>query len=294
VRQRLLNHAKANNRPFQELLQYYAMERFLYRLAQSPYAGQFVLKGALLFTVWGAPASRPTKDIDFLGRMKNSVEAVTSVIRAVCNQAVEADGLVFDAVSVAGRVIKEDADYEGVRVTFPVALQNARVAMQLDVGFGDVMVPAAALTNYPTILDFAAPRLYGYRRETVVAEKFEALVKLGQLNSRLKDFYDLWLLSRHFDFDGPVLAKAIANTFAHRGTPVTQQPFALTPTFTEDAAKRTQWQGFRKKSRLENATEELRDVVEALGNFLAPLAVALEQALPFEQVWKAPGSWQAH
>ncbi len=293
VRQRLLNHAKASNRPFQELLQYYAMERFLFRLAQSPHAGQFVLKGALLFTVWGAPASRPTKDIDFLGRMNNSVEAVTAAIRTVCNQAVEPDGLVFDAASIAGRVIKEDADYEGVRVTLVATLQNARVAMQLDIGFGDVMVPAATLTNYPTILDFAAPRLYGYCRETVVAEKFEAMVKLGQLTSRLKDFYDLWLLSRQFGFDGPLLAQAVTKTFANRGTPIAQQPVALTPTFTEDAAKRSQWQGFRRKSRLEKAPEELRDVVEALGGFLLPLAVALERSLPFDQVWKAPGPWQA-
>lgn len=125
-----------------------------------------------------------------------------------------------------------------------------------------------------------------------MAEKFEAMVKLGQLNNRVKDFYDLWLLSRQFDFDGPLLAQAITKTFANRGTPIAQQPVALTPMFTEDAAKRSQWQGFRKKSRLEDAPEELRDVGEALGVFLLPLAVTLERSLPFEQVWKAPGPWQ--
>jgi hypothetical protein len=136
VRQRLLNLARATNRPFQELFQYFAMERFLYRLSLSPHASRFILKGALMFTVWRAPASRPTKDIDLLGHMANTLDAVVPAIRDVCNQAVEPDGLDFHADSVAGTIIKEEADYSGIRVTFRVTLQNARVAMQIDVGFG--------------------------------------------------------------------------------------------------------------------------------------------------------------
>ena len=202
VRQRLTNKARETDRPFQEVLQYFAMERFLYRLSRSRHADRFVLKGALMFTAWGAPASRPTKDIDLLARTDNAVEAVTAVMAEVCGQTVDADGLEFDVGSVAGEAIKEDADYPGVRVTFLVTLQNARVSMQIDVGFGDVVTPAATMTDYPVLLDFAAPHLLGYPRETVVAEKFEAMTKLGLLNSRMKDFYDLWLLARQFDFDG--------------------------------------------------------------------------------------------
>ncbi len=191
VRQRLTYKAKETNRPFQELLQYFAMERFLYRLAQSPHAGKFILKGALMFTAWGGPQSRPTKDIDLLARLENAVEAVAALMREVCSRAVEPDGLVFDVESVAGEAIKEDADYSGVRVTFLVTLQNARVSMQIDIDFGDVVTPAATMITYPVLLDFATLELMGYPRETVVSEKFEAMTKLGLLNSRIKDFYDL-------------------------------------------------------------------------------------------------------
>lgn len=210
VRQRLQNVAKKTNRPFQEVLEYFAMERFLYRLASSKHASRFVLKGALMFRVWNAPASRPTRDIDLLGRMDSKVTAVVPVFKDVCNQLVEPDGLIFDTDSVVGQAIKEDADYAGVRVTFLATLQNSRIAMQIDIGFGDVLTPAAVVTEYPTILDLPAPRLNGYSQETVVAEKFEAMVKLGLVNSRMKDFYDIWLLSQQFDFDGSVLSNAIA------------------------------------------------------------------------------------
>ena len=157
IRQRLQNNARATGRPFEEVLQYYAMERFLYRLAQSPHADKFVLKGALMLTAWRAPTTRPTRNIDLLGHMTNSVAAVTDTIRAVCTQEVEPDGLTFDPRTVTGHVIKEDADYEGVRITFRGHLQNSRLAMQIDVGFGDVIVPAASMTEYPTVLDFEPP-----------------------------------------------------------------------------------------------------------------------------------------
>jgi hypothetical protein len=293
VRQRLTNKAKDTARPFQEVLQYFAMERFLYRLAQSRHADKFVLKGALMFTAWGAPASRPTKDVDLLGRTDNDVEAVASLMREVCGQAVEPDGLVFDVESVAGEAIKEDADYAGVRVTFLVTLQSARVAMQIDVGFGDVVTPAATRTAYPVLLDFAAPQLLGYPRETVVAEKFEAMTKLGLLNSRMKDFYDLWLLSRQFDFDGPTLATAIRRTFENRGTAVQSQPTALTASFGSDATKQAQWQGFLKRTKLSGVPSALQEVSDALVPFLGPVAGAVERAARFDQRWVAPGPWQS-
>jgi hypothetical protein len=292
VRQRLTNVARQSGRPFQEVLQYFAMERFLYRLSLSPHNERFVLKGALMFNVWGAPASRPTRDIDFLAWLSNSVEAILPVIRDVCQLPVDPDGLVFDVDSLVGQIIKEDADYNGVRVTFLGYLENVRIPMQIDIGFGDVIVPAAALADYPALLALAAPRLRAYPRETVVAEKFEAMVKLGQLNSRLKDFFDLWLLSRQFEFDGQLLATAVTQTFANRKTPITPQPVALTAAFANDPVKQTQWKGFLRKSRIDIAPKELPVVVEAIGAFLLPLAAALSARQNFSSVWHPPGPWR--
>lgn len=291
VRQRLQNVAQSTGRPFHEVLQYYAMERFLYRLAQSPHSDRFVLKGALMFNVWRAPTTRSTKDIDLLGHMENNLTALAAAMCDVCAQAVEDDGLIFDPQSVAAVVIKEDADYEGVRVTFRGSLENARIAMQIDIGFGDVMYPGPEMTEYPTILDYAAPRLRGYARETAVAEKFEAMVKLGLLNSRMKDFYDIWLLSRQFDFDGVKLAAAIEKTFAHRGTKVTSEPVAFSPEFASDPTKTVQWQAFVRKSRLSDASTELAAVVDDVAKFLAPPAAAASSGQPFEQIWRSPGPW---
>ncbi len=292
VRQRLTNNAKETGRPFQEVFQYFAMERFLYRLSRSPHADKFILKGALMFAVWRAPSTRPTKDIDLLGRMNNSVAAILPVIRDICNQDVEPDGLLFDPATIEGRVIKEDADYEGVRVVFRCLLQNARVQMQIDIGFGDVMVPDPVLTDYPIILDMAAPRLYGYSRETVVAEKFEAMVKLGQLNSRMKDFYDLWTLAQRFEFAGPSLCQAIRATFERRQTPIPiVAPLALTSEFA-DSSKQTQWQAFLSRSRLMKPGIELLDVIGVLGAFLLPVIYSLETSSPFDQRWLPQGPWQ--
>ena len=291
VRRRLQAVAQSTGRPFQEVLQYYAMERFLYRLAQSPHADRFVLKGALMFNAWRAPTSRPTKDIDLLGRMENSTGALAAAMRDVCRQTVEDDGLVFDHESIEGAVIKEDADYEGVRVTFRGSLQNARIAMQIDIGFGDVMFPGPELTDYPTILDHAAPRLRGYARETAVAEKFEAMVKLGLLNTRMKDFYDIWLLSRRFDFDGAKLATAIEKTFANRGTAVEEHPASFSSAFANDSTKATQWQAFVRKTRLADAPSELASVVASIAAFLSPPAAAIHRGQPFGQIWRAPGPW---
>lgn len=291
VRQRFQNVARSTARPFQEVLQYYAMERFLYRLAQSPYVDRFVLKGALMFQAWGAPASRPTKDIDLLGRMENSVESLAALMHDVCRQVVEPDGLAFDPDSVTGRVIKEDAEYHGARVTFQGTLQNARISMQIDIGFGDVMFPSPELTDYPTILDQAAPRLRGYGRETTIAEKFEAMVRLGLVNSRMKDFYDIWLLSRQFDFDGVTLATAIEKTFVNRGTAVQARPAAFSSTFTTAPTKVTQWLAFLRKSKLPHGPASLEAAVEAIAAFLSPPTTALSAGQAFVQSWHAPGPW---
>jgi hypothetical protein len=214
------------------------------------------------------------------------------VFKDVCDQSVEPDGLIFHADSIAGQAIKEDADYAGVRVTLLATLQNSRIAMQIDVGFGDVLTPAAVATEYPTILDLPAPRLNGYSRETVVAEKFEAMVKLGLVNSRMKDFYDIWLLSQQFDFDGSVLSNAITRTFAHRKTQIMAAPTALTPVFADDAQKQTQWRAFLRKSRLTDAPAALPDVIVMLAAFLLPMAQAIVNDQAFNQTWKGRGPWK--
>ena len=275
VRQRLLNKAREKGRPFNELLQYFAMERFLYRLSKSPYVDNFVLKGALMLSVWEAPLSRPTMDIDLLGRIGNSVEAIISVTRVICRQEVEPDGIAFDTTSIVGERITEDADYEGVRVRFKGYLDTAQIAMQLDIGFGDKVVLSPELTDYPTILDLPAPQLYGYSRESTIAEKFEAMVKLGILNSRMKDFFDIWLMLCQFDFEGQKLTEAIAKTFSARGTDIDTKPIALTNSFAEESTKVAQWRGFIRKNRLTNVSQDLGEVVTTIAAFLGPIAKSL-------------------
>ena len=179
VRQRLLDKAHADKRPFQELLQYYSMERFLYRLAQSPHTKRFVLKGALLLTAWRAPLSRPTMDIDFACKISNDLEHIRVFIAGVCDEPVEDDGVEFVSSSISASRIKEDVDYEGVRIRFHGRLAGARIPMQIDIGFGDVIVPGVIPVTYPTLLEFPHPVLTAYPKETVIAEKLEALTSLG-------------------------------------------------------------------------------------------------------------------
>lgn len=292
VHARLAELARRTDRPFQELLQYYAMERFLYRLSKSPHAARFVLKGALMLRVWDAPMARPTKDIDLLGRLENSLENWSTVVREVCALEVEPDGLEFRPATVKSERIREDADYEAVRIRFDSLLARARIAMQLDVGIGDVMVPGPVEIAYPTLLDFPAPRLKGYPRETAIAEKFEAMVKLGTLNSRMKDFYDIWLLSRQFDFDGPTLAQAVNATFVNRRTAVKADPVALTTEFSESEAASTQWRAFVRKGRLVNAPASLAEAVSGIARFLLPVARAHLAGGNFKMNWTAGGPWR--
>jgi predicted nucleotidyltransferase component of viral defense system len=292
VRHRLLANARETGRPFNELLQYFAMERFLYRLSESRYADRFVLKGALMLTVWEAPLSRPTMDIDLLGKIDNNIEAMIAVTKDICTQKVEPDGITYDLATIRGEHITEDADYEGVRVRFHGSLGTAHFTLQLDIGFGDVVIPAPAVLVYPTILDLPAPELSGYSKESTIAEKFEAMVKLGALNSRMKDFFDIWLLSRQFDFEGHRLAAAIEKTFSTRGTDIQSEPVALTASFADDPAKVAQWRGFIRKNRLTNVPQAFGEVVKAIAVFLGPLAESLVDKKHLEATWKAPGPWR--
>ncbi len=294
VRQRLLNKARETGRPFSELLQYFAMERFLYRLSESEHADKFVLKGALMLTAWNAPLLRPTMDIDLLGRTGNDIGSIAAIVRQICAGHVEPDdGIVFDPATVQGERIAEAAEYEGVRVRFHATLDAARIQMQLDIGFGDAVVPAAVPTIYPTILDLPAPHLMAYSRETAIAEKFEAMVKLGELNSRMKDFFDIWLLSRSFDFDGSRLREAIEMTFKRRGTALPKaEPIALTPEFSSNSQKQTQWAGFIRRMKLREVPS-LPEIVGGLRDFLMPPMEAALKGEQFDLGWVGhPRKWR--
>jgi len=290
IRQRLLNRARETGESFNHLLQHFALERFLYRLSRSRYADQFVLKGALMFTVWQIPKSRPTLDIDLLGHADNGVEEMVALIRAVCRQPVEDDGMWFDPETVVGKRIVENADYGGVRLRFRGTLGNAVVAMQVDVGFGDAVVPAAEMTEYPSLLDLPTPRLRGYSKESTVAEKFHALASRGLVSSRMKDFHDIWELSRWFDFDGATLSEAVDTAFARRGTPLEAEPEALSATFAKDPTKVVQWKAFQRRA---GGSRNLPEVVADLATFLGPIAEALSQGRPFGGRWEAPGPWKS-
>ena len=271
VRQRLLNYAQTNGRPFAEVLQYYAMERFLYRLAVSPHSGKFLLKGALLLTAWQAPISRPTMDIDLLGKTNNQVDAIVRLMQEVAQLEVPNDGVIFDTASFAGEAIREDADYSGVRVTFGGNLDKAKIHMQIDIGFGDVVTPEPEQLSYPTILDFPGPTLFGYSRETAIAEKLQALVQLRMLNSRMKDYFDLWLLSQHPQLNEETLRRAIRSTFDNRTTAIDAAPVGLSAKFCGDPKKQSQWRAFLRRSQITEAPESLSEIGAHLQRFFVPI-----------------------
>jgi hypothetical protein len=268
------------------------MERLLYRLSRSQHSGSFVLKGALMLTVWQVAPTRPTRDIDLLGFASNDVGEIESIFRDVCRQEVEPDGLEFDPSRVVGDRIAQDAEYAGVRIRFPGSLGTARVSMQVDVGFGDVVVPAVTTVTYPTILDLPEPRVRGYSRESMVAEKFHTMILRGSFNSRLRDFHDIWVLSRQFEFSGASLATAIRETFARRSTAVDPAVEVLSTQFASAPGKKAQWTGFLRKGRLEGAQSDLSDVIEGLSEFLGPIARSLHEGREFRGRWVPPGPWR--
>ncbi|MCY4058753.1 MAG: nucleotidyl transferase AbiEii/AbiGii toxin family protein [Gammaproteobacteria bacterium] len=251
VRQRLLNCARERGEDFNFLLTRYANERLLHRLAASTHCDQFVLTGAVLFELWTATAHRATRDVDLLGYGEPAVEPVQAVFEDLCTLQVPPDGMRFLAGSVRAAPIRERQAESGIRVRLTADLDGARISLQVDVGFGDVVTPRVVETEFPTILDFPAPRLRTYSPEAVVAEKFEAIVRLGMVNTRMKDFYDLWIMASSFAFCGNSPADAFVATFGSRGTPLPiDPPIALRSEFSADAAKQVKWTAFAGRFRL--------------------------------------------
>ena len=277
VRQRLLNLRTARGGDYNALLAQYAMERFLYRLSKADLADRFVLKGAMLFRVWASDLYRPTKDLDLLGFGEATPDAVAASVRTIVTTRVPDDGLQFDPDSVEAAEIREDQEYGGIRAKVLAMLANARIRMQVDVGFGDSIVPAPATGSFPTLLDQDAPRLRMYPPETVVAEKLEAMVKLGVANSRMKDYYDILAVFRIHDMDDDVLAKAIAGTFHRRQTLVPQEvPIGLSDEFGRDPLAQPRWPEFLRRLRIEDAPPDFGEVVKAVREKVWP---AMQKAL---------------
>jgi len=293
VHTRLLQRAKDEGRAFNELLQLYGMERLLYRISQSEHAERFVLKGALMLQLWGDGIARTTKDIDLHGRQTATVDEIVSALRDSVAVDVEDDGLRFPVDEISGDEIRLEAKYDGVRVKLRANLGKAVIALQVDVGFGDVIKPAPASITYPTLLDFPAPTLLGYPPETTIAEKFEAMVSLDVRNTRLKDFLDIWLLAEHREFEGARLAEAIQATFERRGTQLpTEIPIALTARYYDLPARHQQWQAYLRKGRIEGAPGSLAEIAKVIARFLMPVVEATQGLKPLPERWPASGPWQ--
>lgn len=295
VRAKLTERARAAKEDAQLLFTRYAIERLLYRLAQSKRRDTFVLKGAMLFSLWAKVPYRSTGDLDLLAFGLSAPDHIAGVFRDICNETVTDDGLSFDASSVKAEIARAEDEYAGVRVTMNATLANARLKIQIDIGFGDVVTPAAEDISYPTLLDFPAPTLKAYPRETVVAEKLEALVSLGMGNSRMKDFFDLWAIATTFEFEGAVLAGAVAATFAKRGTPLpgATPPVAFTPGFANDSTKQAQWTAFTRRTQIAMAPVPFPELLKFIASFATPLFAADAAAALASSDWKPGGPWAA-
>jgi predicted nucleotidyltransferase component of viral defense system len=271
VRARLLNLARQTNQPFDVLLTRFVHERLLYRLSLSPHADRFVLKGAMLLTAWLPATARGTRDLDLLGFGDASEQRILGIFREVLAIAAD-DGVAFDLDALQVGLIREELEYGGVRLRGAASLSGARIAVIVDIGFGDSVEPGPETIDYPTLLNLPAPRVRAYAPETVIAEKFQAMVALGRANSRMKDFYDIWIPSKTFDFAPERLARAVAATFARRRTVIpTDRPDALTEDFAEDPLKQRQWAAF--VADIDHAPRQLALVVGDLALFLMDAAV---------------------
>jgi hypothetical protein len=291
LRAKLLLRAQKRKEDFQFVLGRWTAERFLYRLGFSPQREKFVLKGATMFLIWDGKLPRPTRDLDFLGYGSTAIPEVIKSIHEICSISAD-DGLIFDLEKIRAEEIRQDAEYDGVRVFVPASLDKARVTLQIDIGFGDAVDPAPLEAELPVMLDLPAPKLRTYPAEVVIAEKFQAMVHLGIANSRMKDFFDIWLLSREQTFLMSRLRRAIEATFERRKTALPdRRPTALTDAFLTDRAKLTAWRAFLNRVLLPEDSAELKDVGELIARFLMPVVESASAGVNEELEWKPNGPW---
>lgn len=283
VKARLKNLAIKEGKQFDYYLMLYFIERLLYRLSISNYSDVFILKGGLfLYTILDENA-RATKDVDMLAKeISNQLDSIKAIFLEISSIDVD-DGVKFINDSIEVERIKEDADYEGVRVKLLAKLDNTKKILQLDIGFGDVIVPEAKEIEYPSLLKMEKTKVKAYSVESVIAEKFEAMVYLGDFNSRMKDFYDIYSLSKKFDFDGPVLQQAIVATFKKRGVSLNQKPHIFTTAFINSVDKKRQWESFKKRIKYQSEVD-FETVMKSIVSFLEPV---IEQIDLFEKRWSS-------
>jgi len=288
VRARLLQRSRAEKADYQILLTRYALERLLYRLSLSAHRDRFILKGALLFVTWVDDTFRPTRDMDLLGYGDSNPEALARTFKDICSTAVPDDGVQFDSQHLTVFPIREELEYGGVRVQTHAMIDGARIPIQVDIGFGDIITPGPVEIDYPVLLDFPSPHIRAYPVGTVVAEKFNAMVTLGIANSRLKDYYDLWFISRIFEFDRDSLFAAVQRTFERRNTPLpTGTPTGLTDQYAEQW--NTRWSAYLKREHMHAAPHQLHLLIADLREFLVPLTTKSDAAS--HSHWKPGGPW---
>ena len=291
VHGRLRNLAHDQRADYNLMLQRYAAERFLYRLSASPEVDRFTLKGAALFRIWTERQLRPTRDVDFLAEDRATIR---TALEAVCQTPCPEDGVVFHPGTIQLDDIRHEQQYGGLRARIHGNLGRTRLHLQIDIGFGDVITPEREEQDYPTLLELPVPRLWTYPRETLVAEKLEAMVSLGTRNSRAKDLWDVACLARRFAFDGEILRTAIAQTFRHRRTSFgDERPLSLLPGYYEDATRSQHWQVLRRQIAADtDGPARLVDAGEELRRFLGPVYDSLLADSPFTQAWPPGGPWQ--
>jgi hypothetical protein len=293
IQARLKNEAGKQGRPFAEILQYYTMERFLFRLSKTKYAAKFILKGGLLFYVWNIPLRRSTKDIDFRGYVINSRESLLQILREVIAESSPEDGIVFDPKSISVEKTQIDADYQGIRAKLTAHLGRSKIPVQIDIGFSDEVASKAETVDYPNILPgLKQVRMKGYPKESVVAEKFHAMIRHAELNSRMKDYYDLWLISETFDFDSQPLQKAIETTFRKRDTELPiERPIALTVEYA--SANQVRWSNFLKKMNLEtNESNDFVTIIQKIWIFLQHPLLASINKIKSNRHWTPRKDWK--
>ncbi len=291
VRDRLLKMARSTGQPNGELLDRYCIERLLYRLSRSEHRDRFILKGAMLLTAWGGGVTqRVTRDADLLGFGDSSLPALSQTFREICATVVEDDGVTFELDSIQGEQIRASEEYVGLRIELRANLGGAIVRVQVDIGIGDAVRPTEI--TLPSLLDFPQPFLRAYTRENSLAEKFEAMVKLGFINTRMKDYFDFWHLSRNFTFEGEEFGETLRATFERRGTPLpTAVPIGLSSEFALDRTKQVQWKAFWKKSVRREPTPELPEVVTAVAEFIMPVVQGVSGQKPYPKNWPPSGPW---
>ncbi len=292
IRRRLKARAAELGLDFQQAVLYYAMERFLFRLSQTPWSDRLVVKGAVMLRVWDAAVARPTRDIDFLGRVDNTPEAIRRIV-AECLAIQLDDGLAFESEIHVEPITVEDR-YPGVRVKVAGDLGGARFVLRLDVGIDDAVVPDPGWVDYPVLLQDRVPRILAYQPATAIAEKFQAMIEIGLANSRMKDYHDIWMLSRTLEFDGQDLADAMRATFQRRDTELpAKTPAELTREYTGQPETSRMWDTYRRgySAAASDLPEDLQDVADAIAVFVMPAAIAAASSVAFGKAWVPTSGW---